>query len=272
MRIGLLHPGAMGSSVGQALVASGHDVVWASAQRSSHTRARGAGLRDLQTLQALLSTADAVICVCPPHAAEMQAAEVAQAGFQGLYVDANAIAPDTAARIAQTIGPGYVDGGIIGPPARQTGTTRLYLSGPRASEAQNWFSAGALDVIVLNGTQTAASALKMAYAAYTKGMSALLLAVNALAEATGVRQDLLQEWALSQPSLPGDSERVARATANKAWRFTGEMQEIAATFAAADLPADFHVAAAALYDRMAALKERPGADLEEVLQTLLQRS
>ena len=116
----------------------------------------------------------------------------------------------------------------------------------------------------------AASALKMCYAAFTKGSSALLLAVRALAESNGVTGELLAEWDISQPGLATRSANTAKSTSPKAWRFAGEMREIAATFRAADLPDGFHQAAADLYARMAALKDSEGgADIDTVLRTIL---
>jgi hypothetical protein len=260
----------MGASIGQALLASGHAVLWVAAGRSVETQARAVEFEACQTLETLLGRVDALISVCPPHAALTQGEAVRALGFSGLYVDANAVAPATAARLGALFDAAYVDGGVIGPPAKQPGTTRLYLSGPRAREVAHWFHAGALQAIALDGALTAASTLKMAYAAYTKGSSALLLAVNALASRGGVRDALLREWDLSQPELTARSERTARATAPKAWRFVGEMDEIAATFRAMDLPDGFHVGAAEIYQAMAALKDQPAAaaDLDTVLEAI----
>lgn len=270
MRVGVLHPGEMGVSVAQALADSGHEVGWVSVGRSARTQARGAAFSKFSSLEELLEVAQAVISVCPPHAAEDLARSVAACGFKGVYVDANALAPATAAQIARLVGEGYVDGGIIGPPAHKPGTTRLYVSGPQAAAVQSWFSAGPLAVVPVAGALTAASSLKMAYAAYTKGSSAMLLAVNALAQSAGVRQALVQEWELSQPDLNQRSALTAAATSRKAWRFAGEMREIAKTFADAGLPGDFHAGAAQLYERMADLKELPPAELELVLQHILE--
>jgi hypothetical protein len=91
----------------------------------------------------------------------------------------------------------------------------------------------------------------MAYAAWTKGTGALLLAVRALARAEGVERTLLAEWGLSQPALGTQSERSAGAAAAKGWRWVAEMEEIAASMAAAGLPAGFHEAAAEIFDRAA---------------------
>ena len=95
----------------------------------------------------------------------------------------------------------------------------------------------------------------MAYAAWTKGSAALLMSVRALAIAEGVADALLDEWTLSQPDLPARSESAVKRNAPKAWRFVGEMEEIAATFAAAGLPDGFHRAAAAIYRRLAPWKD-----------------
>ena len=110
---------------------------------------------------------------------------------------------------------------------------------------------------MLPGAVGAASALKMAYAAWTKGTSALLLAVRALAIREGVDDALRAEWDRSQPGLGARSEAALAGNVRKAWRFVGEMEEIAATFAAAGLPPGFHEACAALYDRLGSYKDAP---------------
>ena len=183
-------------------------------------------------------------------------------------MDANAVAPATAERIGAICGR-YVDGGIVGPPAWREGATRLYLSGDQAPTVAALFAGSLVDARAIAGDVGSASALKMCYAAFTKGSSALLLAVRALAEANGVTADLLAEWDVSQPQLAARSEATAKSVSPKAWRFAGEMREIAATFAAADLPDGFHGAAALLYERMAGLKDESNADLDAVLAALL---
>ncbi|MEM9622762.1 MAG: DUF1932 domain-containing protein [Pseudomonadota bacterium] len=269
MRIALLHPGAMGASVGQALLDSGHEVCWCAAGRSRATHTRAAPFTPFESMAELLAAAEGVVSVCPPDQAVALAQSVVDSGYRGLYVDANAVAPATARRIADLVGAGYVDGGLIGPPARQPDTTRLYLSGTQAADVAAWFTDGFLAARVVDDAPTSASALKMAYAGYTKGVSALLLAVNAMAEQAGVRDALLQEWALSQPGLAARSASTAQGTAGKAWRFAGEMQEIANSFAEFGLPPDFHLGAAVLYTRMQALKDQPDADLHKVMAEIL---
>ena len=146
---------------------------------------------------------------------------------------------------------------MIGPPAESPGTTRMYLAGPEAANLAGVWAGSALDVRALPETAEAgsASALKMSYAAWTKGQSALLLLVNALAQSAGVADALRAEWDLSQPGLVARSDGVAAAVGRKAWRFEGEMLEIAETMAAAGLPDGFHRGAAALYGRMAGFKD-----------------
>ena len=274
--IGLLHPGEMGAAVGRCLTGAGHRVLWASEARGPDTaaRARDAGLIDVRTVRKLAAEAEVIVSVCPPHAA----LDVAWAvhGFTGLYVDANAIAPGTAREVGQLIagsGGRYVDGGIIGPPPLTPGTTRLYLSGTDAGPVQALFAGTALEPRIAEGPDTAASALKMAYASWTKGSSALLLTARALARAEGVEDSLLAEWQLSQPHLADQVSRAAQAAVSKVWRWVGEMEEIAACRAAAGLPDGFHQAAAEVYRRcpripattaddatMAALGALTGAD------------
>ena len=269
----LLNPGNMGATIGASV--NGPRVLWVSDGRSEGTRQRAqkAKLVEVETLAEAVGESDAVLSVCPPHAAEEVAQSVAGLGFAGLYVDANAVSRATAERVGQAVGKGgatFVDGAIIGPPVTKPGRTRLYLSGAEAEVVAELFSGSMLDAKVIAGDPGAASALKMTYAAWTKGSDALILAIRALAAREGVEEALLQEWAGSQPNLPGKSERAASVAAPKGWRYVGEMEEIAASFGAAGLPTGFHEAAADLYRRLAPFKDRtdPGPGVKEVLDAL----
>lgn len=248
--IGMLHPGEMGAAVAAVLRRRGHDVLWASAGRSEATarRASEAGLRDAGSTEELASRSNVILSVCPPHAAIDVARSVT--GFGGLFVDANAISPTTARTIGTVIEGGggtFVDGGIVGPPPRSEGSTRLYLSGPAAPLVLDLFQDTPVDARVVDGPMGAASALKMAYAAWTKGTAAMLLAILALARAEGVDQPLRQEWRDSLPGLEERSVRAARSADRKGWRWIGEMEQIAETFEAAGLPGGFHRAAADVF-------------------------
>jgi 3-hydroxyisobutyrate dehydrogenase-like beta-hydroxyacid dehydrogenase len=250
--VGLLHPGEMGAAVGAVLVARGHEVLWASEGRSDATaaRARAAGLADVGSVAALAHRSAVVFSVCPPHAALEVAAGLA--GFEGTFVDANAIAPTSARAGAELVGDAFVDGAIVGPPPRERGDARLFLSGARAAEIAALFAGGALEPVVVGDEPGRASAVKMAYAAWTKGSAALLLAAREAARAHGVEDALRAEWERSQPALNGRLRSAQDSAQAKGWRWIAEMEEIAATFEAAGLPGGFHEAAAEIYRRAAA--------------------
>jgi hypothetical protein len=233
--VGLLHPGEMGASVGRALQANRHEVLWASEGRSDATRARAATFRDVGSLSALAESAELILSICPPHAA----LDVAHAveGFDGVYVDANAISPMRATEVA-AIHPGFVDGGIVGGPPEVAGTT-LYLSGSGAASVAVLFVGTNLEPRVVAN----ASAIKMSYAAWSKGSAAMLLAIRDVARHFGVEE----EWELAAPELAKRLPRAEHAAATKGWRWEGEMEEIADTFAAAGQPDGFHRAAARVY-------------------------
>jgi 3-hydroxyisobutyrate dehydrogenase-like beta-hydroxyacid dehydrogenase len=250
--IGLLHPGEMGASVGRCLTDAGHVVLWASQGRGPETaaRARAAGLEDAGTTEEVAGRAEIILSICPPHVA-LDVAWAVQ-GFGGLFIDANAISPATAREVALMVedsGATYVDGGIIGPPPAAAGSTRLYLSGPDAPTVCALFAGTPLDARVAGVGATAASTVKMAYAGWTKGTAALLLAVRAFARAEGVEETLLQEWAMSQPALADRCRGAAQSATAKGWRWVAEMEEIAASMTAAGLPDGFHQGAAEIFRR-----------------------
>lgn len=273
--VALLHPGNMGVTIGAAAATSGARVVWVSHQRGEATRKRAsqAGLVDVENLEDALRQSDIVLSVCPPHAAVDVAEQVAARKFKGVYVDANAVSRATAERIGEIVsraGASFVDGGIIGSPVRQAGTTRLYLSGARAPEVAELFSKSMLDARAIGPVPGAASALKVAYAAWTKGTDAMLLAIRSYAAYEGVDDALLAEWRVSQPQLEKRCDRAAAAATPKAWRYVGEMEEIAEAFERAGLPGGFHKAAAELCERLESFKDRtdPAPTIAEVVETL----
>jgi 3-hydroxyisobutyrate dehydrogenase-like beta-hydroxyacid dehydrogenase len=273
-RVGILHPGEMGISVAASAKNSGCEVYWTSQGRSALTRERveKIGLNEAGTLAELCAKSTIVISVCPPHAAEDVANEVVRAGFHGVFVDANAIAPQRTVKIGEIVskaGIVFVDGGIVGFPAWKPHTTCLYLAGPRAEEVAACFSAGPLDTKVLPGPVGKASALKMCYAANTKGTVALLAAIVATAESLGVRDALFEQWKHDDPALPGQIEKRIQANAPKAWRFVGEMKEISRTFREAGAPGEFHLGAADIYARLAKFKDsRTPPTLDEIIAAL----
>jgi 3-hydroxyisobutyrate dehydrogenase-like beta-hydroxyacid dehydrogenase len=235
--VGLLHPGEMGASVGRALQANGVEVLWASEGRSAATHERARTFRDAGTVPELASEADLILSICPPHAALDVARGVE--GFDGVYVDANAISPMRAQEVA-AVHPRFVDGGIVGGPPDEPGT-KLYLSGTGAASVAVLFVGSNVEPRVVAD----ASAMKMAYAAWSKGSAAMLLAIRDVARHFGVEE----EWRLAAPELAERLPQAERSAAAKGWRWVGEMEEIADTFAAAGQPAGFHRAAAEVYRR-----------------------
>jgi 3-hydroxyisobutyrate dehydrogenase-like beta-hydroxyacid dehydrogenase len=259
--VALLHPGNMGVTIGAAAAASGARILWASSERGTATRKRAeeAGLHDVGSLTEAVRQSDVVLSVCPPHAAVDVARAVAKEKFSGIYVDANAVSRATAEQIGAIVnaaGASFVDGGIIGSPVKQAGTTRLYLSGPDAEFVAAIFSGSRLDARPIGSAPGAASALKVAYAAWTKCTDALILTIRAYAAREGVDKALLEEWSISQPALEKKCDRAAAIAVPKAWRYVGEMQEIAEAFESAGLPSGFYQAAAQVCERFARFKDQ----------------
>src|SRR5512133_1289639 len=240
----------MGALVGSAVDG---EVLWASEGRSEATRRRAEAFRDVGTVRELVSESDLVISLCPPAIAEDVAGEVAAEGFDGIYVEANAIAPERVTRIS-----GYlrcVHGAVI---ARTD--INLYLSGDPSDvgAVAALFRDGNVNAISLEGEIGSASALKMAFGGWNKIGSALTAQAYAIARVYGVQDALAAEGV--------DSERFVRSS-GKAWRWAPEMEEVSATCEALGLPAGMGRGAAELFTRWDAHRDRP-AELERLLDDL----
>ena len=274
-KVGIINPGAMGISIAASARAAGHEVYWASAGRSEDTRQRAEAhsLLEVESLTELCAACELLLCVCPPHAAATVADAVIKAGFSGCYCDGNAIAPGQALQIGERLTAAridFVDGSIIGPPAWQEGSTRFYLSGPSAGQIADLFAGTVTEAIAIGGEIGKASALKMVFAAQTKGFTALLSAIQGAAEQLGVRDDLDREWARRDPDVAKQRVNQVRGVTGKAWRFAGEMQEIAATFESAGMPPGFFEAAHDVYQRLAQFKDAAETpELDAVLAALM---
>ncbi|MBV7331492.1 DUF1932 domain-containing protein [Chloroflexi bacterium TSY] len=273
--VGILHPGQMGVSIAASAKNSGHTVYWVSEGRSTetHARAQQQNFEDAKTLAQLCQICPIIISVCPPGAAEELANQVMDHSFTGLYVDANAISPPRTQRIGEAVTAGgakYVDGSIIGGPAWKPNSTWLYLSGDEAEQVADCFQSGPLETDIVEGGIGKASALKMCFAANTKGTTALLCAIVSAAEAHGVRGDLEKQWSRNGSNFAEQTTHRVREVTAKAWRFAGEMDEISATLSDAGVPGEFHSAAADVYRRLANFKDAAETPaLEDVLQALL---
>lgn len=269
--VAILMPGDMGHGVGRALAARGHRVVTCLEGRSARTcgLAEAAGLEDLP-LDELVAAAGIVLSILPPGQAVAQAGTVAAAmrrtGARPVYADMNAISPDTMARVAQEIsdtGATVIDGGIIGlAPAEGRPPTRFYAAGPDCS-ALAALAGADIQVTVLGPGIGQASALKMVYAALTKGTFSLHTALLMAATRLGVYDALIAEFEGSQSAtLKAMRTRVPTIPADSA-RWVDEMEEIAATFRAAGVTGAFHDGAA---DVLRVLSRTPFA--EETRETM----
>lgn len=271
-RAGILHPGAMGVSIAESMVDSGCEVYWVSAGRRAATRQRAeqAGLRELSTVREMCEQCSVIVSVCPPEFAPAVAREVANAGYRGVFVDANAGAPQhkiDLGREMDAIGMRFVDGGIIGLPSRSPGETTLFLSGGAAEEAAVCFAKGAIRAAVLGPEVGRASALKILFAAHNKGTIALQTMLYAAAEQYGVLDELQQQFAHRGFSLAKIETAILRA-APKAWRWVEEMHEISTALETVGMPGEFHDGAAKIYKRLRDFKDREGFSLGEVTKTL----
>jgi 3-hydroxyisobutyrate dehydrogenase-like beta-hydroxyacid dehydrogenase len=265
----------MGISIAASAINNGHQVFWLSQGRSDQTRSRAEKyhLIEISSLTEFCQICEIVISICPPHAAEEVAQSVMERSFKGLYLDSNAIAPQRAIKIGRMMEANkiqFVDGGIIGGPAWTPKETLLYLSGEHADEIAACFSNGPLATKIIGSEIGKASALKMCYAAYTKGTTALLCVILATAESLNVREELYQQWGMDEQGFSEHVIRRVRRVTAKAWRFEGEMKEIAATFREVGLPDGFHQSAAEVYRRLASFKDAGETPpLEDVLKALL---
>lgn len=259
--VAILAPGDMGHHVGAVLRAGGLRVITQLAGRSARTRAlaEAAGIENVPDDATLVRAADIVLSILVPAEAPVLAERIAAAlraaGESPLYVDCNAIAPQTAQQIGERIeaaGGRFVDAGIIGPPPRPGAlSTRFYASGTDAAAFARLGEFG-LDVRVIGERPGDASAVKMCYAALTKGTTAIMTQLAVAASRLGVSAPLREEFALSQPAMLERMQRAVPAMVPKAHRWVGEMEEIARTFEAAGLTPRTFEGAAALYAMVAA--------------------
>ena len=278
--IGVLMPGDMGHGVGEALKAQGYDVITALDGRSDHTKmlAEKGGLRNVGSLTEVVKEAGLILSIVPPNVAVEQAVAVAAAmvetGARPVYADMNAIAPTTAQKVQSALPTDviFIDGGIVGLNPIKSPPTRFYVSGPDTTKLEQ-LNSDAIKVIKISNDVGKASAMKMVYAAGTKGLSTLQTALLMTALQQGVLEPLLDELAYSQkdnlnrmrsriPFLPADSKR-----------WVPEMQEIAATFKASGVSDGFHLAAAETFAVMAktpyAAETRQTLDKSRTLETAL---
>ena len=265
--VAVIAPGMMGSAVAKRLTNHGVEVRTQLEGRSEATiaRARAAGMSDASETQ--IAASDFILSILPPGSAlalaEQLAPPLRQATKKPIYIDCNALNPGTVLRIARVIeetGATFVDGGIIGPPPEtDSRNTRIYLSGSAAPQVAALEQYG-LSMPVQPGPIGAASAMKMSYAGITKGFTALGAAMMLAATRAGTADALIAEMTVSQSALLGWLTRQMPRMPSKAYRWVAEMEEISEFVGEDPAGRQFFLAAARLYERIAADLDGPNKE------------
>jgi L-threonate 2-dehydrogenase len=265
--IALPAAGEMGAGIGRVLAQAGARVLTITDGRSpaTHARARAAGLEGA-TPEALAG-ADIILSVVPPGIALATARMLAphfSKATPPLYIDLNAVSPALTREIGAVVeaeAGRFLDGSIIGGPPVPNGLgPRLYVSGPEPEAALVLRDLG-LDVRLLEGGIGAASALKMCYCGFTKGITGLSTALILAAEREGVGAALHAEMRASQPALIRRCETALPDMYPKAYRWVAEMEEIARFIGAERGEAAVWTGIAELYARIAADRDAGGAEI-----------
>jgi 3-hydroxyisobutyrate dehydrogenase-like beta-hydroxyacid dehydrogenase len=248
----------MGAAVGKRLVDHGVTVLTTLERRSEGTRARAKAAGMTAAKDDDIARADFILSILPPGDALSLAQHFVPAltasNAKPVYVDCNAINPRTVDRVAAVIAPTgapFVDAGIIGqPPKPGDAGPRIYASGAAAPRVASLRDYG-LDIRVLDGALSAASALKMSYAGITKGTQAIGAAMMLAATRAGSADALMAELQLSQKEMLGWLKRQLTMMPPKAYRWVAEMQEIAGFVGDDPAAGDLYEGAAEFYERFA---------------------
>jgi len=277
--IAILMPGDMGHGVGLVLREHGYETITSLTGRSERSRAlaEAGRVRDAGDLDATITEADLILSILPPAAALGLAKDVAAAmgrtGKTPVYVDCNAISPGTATEVGAEItgaGATFVDAGIIGLAPNKSKETRFYVSGPDVTPMTALNGMG-FEVISLGDEVGRASAMKMVYAAATKGSWTLWTAVLLTAARNGLLDDLVSEFDYSQQALIKNMRGKISSLPADSERWVGEMEEIAKTFSEAGVTSGFHDGAAWIFKLLSetpyAAETRQNMDTTRTMET-----
>jgi 3-hydroxyisobutyrate dehydrogenase-like beta-hydroxyacid dehydrogenase len=271
--VAIVAPGNMGAAVAKRLTENKVTVLTALAGRSeaSIKRARDAGMQGVEDRE--LAKADFLLSIVPPGdalaLAKRLADVLAESNSKPIYVECNAVSPQTVTGIAEvvkTTGCAFVGAGIIGPPPKPGSTnTKFYAAGPHAKDFAVLNNYG-LIVRVLEGPLTAASALKMSYAGITKGFQELGASMALGAGRNGAQESLVAELKASQPQLYGWLSKSLPSMYDKAYRWDGEMREIAKFLLPEQGASTMLAGAADLYEHIA--EDNRAGPQSEIISTL----
>jgi 3-hydroxyisobutyrate dehydrogenase-like beta-hydroxyacid dehydrogenase len=255
----VIAPGMMGAAVGKRLVDNGVKVLTSLEGRSGETAARAKAADMAAVSDEEIAGSDFFLSILPPGDAlalvERFAPVLKASNAKPVYVDCNAINPATVERVAAAIAPTgcpFVDAGIIGsPPKPGDAGPRIYASGPAATRFAGLRDYG-LDIRVLDGALSAASALKMSYAGITKGTQAIGAAMMLAATRAGSADALFKELQGSQKEMLAWFQRALASMPPKAYRWVAEMHEIAGFVGDDPTASELYQGAAHFYERIAA--------------------
>jgi 3-hydroxyisobutyrate dehydrogenase-like beta-hydroxyacid dehydrogenase len=275
--VAIIAQGGMGAGIGRRLHESGAKVRTLVSGRSpeSAARAREAGMEAMKDERELLAGAQFFLSILPPAAAEglahRLAPTLAALEQKPVYIDCNAVSPQTALRIGAAVAPTgahFIDAGIIGgPPQPGNKGPAIYASGEHVREAlplRDW----GLDIRAIEGPIGAASGIKMSYAGITKGTTAIASAMLLGAARFGCAEALLAELSASQPQLLAQFRAAIPRMYDKAYRWVGEMEEISDFLADNKASADIYAAIARLYADLAAAEAEKAPGPGNMVKTL----
>ena len=279
--VGVIAMGEMGSAVARRLHDRGATVITQLAGRSaaSATRAERAGAVPVSTDDEFVRQSDFILSIVPPGdavgLAERLAPAIRRAGRSIVYVDCNAVSPQTALRIGAMLmdtGCTYVDAGIIGPPPSDTARTIFYASGPGARDFARLAERG-LQIRLMDGPNGAASAMKLSYAGITKGCTAIGSAMMLGSTRGGTADALLQELSESQPMLLNWMRGFVARMPPKAYRWVAEMEEIARFQEDDPAARDMYLGIATFYQQIADALDapKPGDAVEQLKAFVAER-
>jgi 3-hydroxyisobutyrate dehydrogenase-like beta-hydroxyacid dehydrogenase len=274
--VAVVAQGSMGSGVGRRLNERGATVRTLLSGRSGQSaeRARAAGMQPAADEKVLLDGADVFLSILPPDQAEKLARQLAPTltalAKKPVYVDCNAVSPQTVERIAAVVAPtgaDFVDAGIIGGPPREGYSPAIYASGPAVAKTailRDW----GIDWRPMDGPIGAASGLKMSYAGITKGTTAIAAAMLLGAARFGCGEALIAELSKSQPDMLKRMRGSLPGMYDKAYRWVGEMEEISDFLGANKPSSDMYAAIARLYEFLAAAEAEQNPKPDNAIKAL----